>query len=305
MKRITYLLLLLGIAVLGHAQDDLFPRYRGQLPHQEPDPALRQISKIGRIYKITDKYTGGKLASIKYSEEIPLTMSFPETGKTTEFYPNGKLKRSRDPEGDHSRVKEYFANGEPYREYLEKKEETEMVTVWDTEGNIAVQQGNGRAVEMNRYEDRVFLESGSYENGRRTGEWSGFDGRPYFTESYKTGRLVSGESLDENGKKFSYKIKTEPAAFKGGEQQLYSFLGKNINMPGEITAGETRVVTRFTISTEGTVDSLQALNEAPSWAVQEAFRVVKMTSGKWLPGKLHGQPVKMLYTLPIAFVLNN
>lgn len=278
-------------------------RYNALLTNPEPDPALRQISRIGQLYKVTDRYEGGNLASIKYALDIPVAFLFPETGTTTEFYPDGKLRRSRAPEGEGHRVKEFFPNGEPYREYLEKGEATEMVTVWDMDGTPTVKEGNGRAAEMHRYEDEVVLETGIYENGRRTGEWKGYTDRPYFTEVYQAGYLVSGESWDGNGKKFSYKVKMEPVVFVGGEQKLYSFLARNIELPRGMQAGQVRVNTRFLIDTEGKIDSLQILNEAPPENVKEASRVVKTTSGKWVPGKRHGQPVKMWFTLPIVFVL--
>lgn len=303
MKKITSLLLFLGIPVFIHAQEALFQNYTEHLPGHQPDFALRQASKVGKVYKITDKYADGQLASIQYASDIPLTLSFQGVGNSSEFYPDGKLKRSGNMEGEYRRVKEYFSNGEPYREYLEKGEEIVMVTVWDTEGKTLVQNGSGRAVELHRYDDLAVLESGAYENGHRTGEWTGFANGPYFTETYKAGRLVSGESQDKNGEKFSYKVKYVPAEFKGGEQKLYSFLSQNINMPREMTGGEMRVVTRFVIDRDGKTGSLQALNEAPDWAVREAFRVVNLTSGKWLPARLRGQQVKTEYTLPIVFVL--
>ncbi len=281
----------------------LSQRYHDLLTNPEPDPALRQLSRIGRLYKVTDKYADDKLASIKYALDIPVASSFRETGTTTEFYPDGKLRRSRTPEGEGYRAKEYFSNGEPYREYMEKGEVIEMVTVWDTDGGITVKEGNGRALEMHRYDDEVVLETGVYENGRRTGGWKGYTDRPYFTEVYQAGHLVSGESWDGNGRKFSYKVKMEPVVFVGGEQKLYSFLGRNIEVPRRMQAGQVRVNARFLIDTEGKVDSLQILNEAPPENVKEASRVVRATSGKWVPGKRHGQPVKMWFTLPIVFVL--
>lgn len=306
MKKIIYFLLIAVIPGGINAQSlsaDLLQRYHTLLPNAEPDPELRQVSRIGQLYKVTDKYAGGKLASIKYAREIPLTASFPETGATTEFYPDGKLRRSRNPEGEAFRVKEYFSSGEPYREYLEKGEATEMVTVWDVEGSASVKEGNGRAVEMFRFDDEVVLETGVYENGRRTGEWQGDAGRPYFTEVYKAGRLISGESWDKNGAKFPYKAKSERVEFKGGEQKLYSFLAKNITLPRGMPDGSVRVDTQFIVDEKGEVGSLQILNEAFPEAIQEAIRVVKATSGKWMPGKHRGQAVKMEYRIPIVFTV--
>lgn len=311
MKKITYFLLFLGIPTLLFAQDIpadslniLSQRYNDLLSNPSPDPAQRQISRLGQLYKVTDRYADGKPAAIRYTEEIPAGSFFPETGTSTEFYPDGKLRRSRAPEGDGYRVKEHFSNGELYREYLERGAEREVITVLDMNGRVLVNEGNGQAVEMQRYREVAVLETGNYESGYRTGVWKGYTDRPYFVESYKAGLLVSGESWDENGKKFSYKLKYEPVVFKGGEQQLYSFLGKNLDMPRDLPADEKiRVSTQFWVDTEGKVDSLKALNETLPSATREALRVVKATSGKWLPGKLHGQPVKMPYTQSIVFIL--
>ncbi len=303
MTKITVFLFLIGIPVFIHAQNDLLRRYQDHLPHAEPDLSLRQVSTVGKIYKVTDRYTEGEMASIKFSENIPVTLYFPEIGTTSEFYPNGKLKRSVRREGDIHHTTEYFSNGETYREYRTNGEQVEMISVWGPDGNVLVEEGNGKAVEMHRYEEETLLETGVYVKGLRTGEWKGDNGRPYFTEVYKAGRLVSGESWDREGKKFTYKVKMESVTFSGGDQKLYSFIGRSIRMPLGYGAGETRVNTRFLVNTEGKIDSLQILNEAPDEFVNEASRVIMATSGKWVAGKRHGQPVKMWFTLPINFVV--
>lgn len=309
MKLLYVLLLVFPFFTRAQNSDSLkaaLQHYTELLPNPAPDPAQRQISRLGRIYKVIDRYADGKPAAIRYAEEVPEGSFFAETGASTEFYPNGKLRRSRTPEGDSYRIKEHFSNGELYREYLERGVKREVIMVLDINGHVLVNEGNGQAVEMERYEEMAVLETGNYESGYRTGEWQGYTDRPYFVETYKAGLLVSGESQDENGKKFRYKQKHEPIVFKGGEQQLYSFLGQNLDMPRDLPADEkVRVNTQFWVNREGKIDSLGVLNKALPSATREALRVVKATDGKWLPGKLHGQPVKMLYTLPIVFVLNN
>lgn len=67
---------------------------------------------------------------------------------------------------------------------------------------------------------------------------------------------------------------------------------------------EGEVLVSFTINEDGRVASMQIL-ESPSPSLgMEALRVLAK-SPKWTPGTIGGKPVKVRYTFPINFYLNN
>lgn len=95
--------------------------------------------------------------------------------------------------------------------------------------------------------------------------------------------------------------------FEGGEQGLKSFLAKNILYPETAAHAniEGTVYVQFVVSKDSTISHiklLRGINGAPDLD-KEALRVVKLTSGKWKPGRQNGQPVHVRMNLPVKFRL--
>ena len=95
--------------------------------------------------------------------------------------------------------------------------------------------------------------------------------------------------------------------FEGGEIGLRSFIAKNIRYPE--TAAEANiegtVYVQCLVLKDGTINNIKLLRGvigAPELD-KEAMRVVKLTSGKWKPGRQNGQPVHVRMNLPVKFRL--
>lgn len=67
---------------------------------------------------------------------------------------------------------------------------------------------------------------------------------------------------------------------------------------------EGTVLVSFTINEDGRVASMQILESPCPSLGMEALRVLAK-SPKWTPGTINGKPVKVRYTFPINFYLNN
>ncbi len=65
-----------------------------------------------------------------------------------------------------------------------------------------------------------------------------------------------------------------------------------------------RVLLMFVIERDGTLTNIQVLQTPDSSLSDEAIRVLK-TSPKWTPGRQRNQPVRVKYTLPIDFRIQN
>lgn len=65
-----------------------------------------------------------------------------------------------------------------------------------------------------------------------------------------------------------------------------------------------RVLLMFVIERDGTLTNIQVLQTPDSSLSDEAIRVLK-TSPKWTPGKQRNQSVRVKYTLPIDFRIQN
>ena len=84
------------------------------------------------------------------------------------------------------------------------------------------------------------------------------------------------------------------------------FIRNNVVYPKEaIEAGiEGRVFVEFYIEKDGTVSNPQVLRGIGHGCDEEALRVVGLMP-KWFPGKQRGHAVRVRYTLPINFKLED
>ena len=117
------------------------------------------------------------------------------------------------------------------------------------------------------------------------------------------------ETVDENSESYKideiYTFVEEMPAFRGGEPGLIDFLSKNLRYPynAQNSKMQGSVICTFIIEKDGSVSHVKITQEANPLFNKEALRVL-MTMPKWKPGKKHGMPVKVKYTLPIIFSLH-
>ena len=85
-----------------------------------------------------------------------------------------------------------------------------------------------------------------------------------------------------------------------------SFLGANILYPEKAKEEniEGKVVIKFVVDEEGNVTDAQVIKGIGGGCDEEALRVVR-SMPKWKPGKQNGQAVKVYFTLPIVFKLED
>lgn len=93
--------------------------------------------------------------------------------------------------------------------------------------------------------------------------------------------------------------------FPGGERELLRFLNSNVRYP--YSAQERgiagRVVCEFVINQDGKVCNIKVLNSVDPSLDAEAMRVISHMPA-WKPGKQQGVAVRVKYTLPITFSIN-
>ncbi len=93
-------------------------------------------------------------------------------------------------------------------------------------------------------------------------------------------------------------------SFPGGTEALKQFISDNLKYPpqAEKEGIEGRVVCSFIVLGDGTVSDIEVAQSAHPLLDNEAVRVLKLMP-KWNPGKQHGVPISVRYTLPITFRL--
>jgi periplasmic protein TonB len=87
-------------------------------------------------------------------------------------------------------------------------------------------------------------------------------------------------------------------------KNMNQFISDNLRYPSlAIEKGTAGVVyVSFVVERDGSVTDVQLLRGIGDGCEQEAMRVVKAMP-KWKPGKNHGEPVRVLFNLPVKFRL--
>ncbi|GGM81606.1 cell envelope biogenesis protein TonB [Dyadobacter beijingensis] len=93
--------------------------------------------------------------------------------------------------------------------------------------------------------------------------------------------------------------------YEGGTEAMAAFLRKNLKYPRPASqAGiQGKVYVQFVVGSDGKVENAAAIKGIGFGCDEEAVRVVKMMKD-WMPGKQAGIPVRVKFTLPIAFQLD-
>lgn len=89
--------------------------------------------------------------------------------------------------------------------------------------------------------------------------------------------------------------------FPGGIVEFYKFIGKNFKMPAEASKNkiEGKVLMEFMVEKDGSLSEFKIKKDLGYGLGAEAARVLKL-SPKWNPGTQEGQPIRVMYALPIT-----
>ncbi|MGI4020779.1 MAG: TonB family protein [Janthinobacterium lividum] len=94
--------------------------------------------------------------------------------------------------------------------------------------------------------------------------------------------------------------------FPGGESAFGNYLAGAIRYPKIAKDQKTqgRVIITFVVETDGSLTGIKVLRNIGGGCGPEAIRVLE-ASPKWIPGTQKGKPVRVAYTMPINFTLDD
>jgi protein TonB len=94
--------------------------------------------------------------------------------------------------------------------------------------------------------------------------------------------------------------------FVGGMKAMYEFLGKNLKYPKSASNSgiEGKVFLKFIVEKDGSVTDIKVLRGIGFGCDEAAIHAVKQMPS-WNPGKQNGQAVRVYFTIPINFQLDN
>lgn len=94
---------------------------------------------------------------------------------------------------------------------------------------------------------------------------------------------------------------TENPNFPEGMEKFYKFVGENFNIPLEAEKNKVkgRVYLTFIVEMDGTLSNIKVIRDMGYGIGDEAARVLGICP-KWIPGKVNGEAVRTMYSLPIT-----
>ena len=123
---------------------------------------------------------------------------------------------------------------------------------------------------------------------------------------FKKGKLVKGNCYNKDGKEIEHFDYEVMPSFQGGEKMMLRYLSTETKYPQAcLEKGiQGTVYVNFVVEKDGQISISKVINgdEMDQALVASATRVVyKMP--KWTPGMQEGEPVRVMYTVPVRFVL--
>jgi len=95
--------------------------------------------------------------------------------------------------------------------------------------------------------------------------------------------------------------------FQTGEVGLFKFLSSTIIYPPNAKDNciMGTVYVRFNVKTTGEIDSVRIAQSVHRSIDEESMRAIKLSSGKWIPGRINDTITEMNYTLPVKFTVQS
>ena len=103
-----------------------------------------------------------------------------------------------------------------------------------------------------------------------------------------------------------FQVVEKMPSFPGGDAALFKFLNENVKYPviAQENGVQGRVICQFVVNRDGSIVDVEVVRSVDASLDKEAIRVIK-SMPKWSPGQQRGKPVRVKYTLPVNFKLQN
>jgi protein TonB len=118
----------------------------------------------------------------------------------------------------------------------------------------------------------------------------------------ETGGNGMGKAGPAQPEQPEFVIQERGAEYPGGDEALKKFLGRYLNTPSSLEAGEKKTVKiRFKVEKEGSVSTFEIISSGGNEFDNEVVRVCKKMP-KWVPAIQNGINVPVMHILPVTFI---
>lgn len=112
-------------------------------------------------------------------------------------------------------------------------------------------------------------------------------------------------SISSEEEEVIYMVVESMPEFPGGQKELFKYLAENVRYPVEAHGIQGRVICQFVVNKDGSIVDVVAVRSSGEPSLdKEAIRVIS-SMPRWKPGMQRGKPVRVKYTVPINFRLED
>jgi len=273
MKRITYLFLLLVFTLVGKSQERIFYNQNGDV-----------VSTLQEA-----KYYKMKIQNVPDSNHFAI--------KT--FFKTGQLKSEVNYLVSDNKLytKNKFANLDWTRKLLHQNDINYFFG--NTDGNVLNYLDWFNTLDLHKDVNRFFgIIDGKVLTYFESGQLKRSD-------LFSNNKLVKGKCYDQKSEEishFNYEVKPQ---FIDGEDSLMHFISKHIYYPASAAESSIQgeVIVAFVVEKDGSLSSFNVLRSLEPEFDKIAVEAVKLTTKKWNPGLIDGEPSNFIYVMPVSFRL--
>ena len=125
------------------------------------------------------------------------------------------------------------------------------------------------------------------------------------SDLFSNNKLIKGKCFDQQGKEiihFEYEVYPE---FKEGLDSLLHFINKHIYYTASLAESciQGKVIIAFVVEKDGNLSSFNVLRSLDPVFDKIAIEAVKLTTKKWNPGLIDGEPSNLIFVMPVSFRL--
>ena len=258
-------------------------------------------------FKIVEHYLPNNTIKLRGTvQDTGIILKF--FGRLEEFYFNGEKRSLENFNSENARIDSafyWYPNGKlrtishyPFNDRI-KGGVAYYIAHYDSLGNKTLENGSG-FIRI-EYDHGDYLQ-GNMENYRLEGRWEGIFSTLSTIEVFARGKLLFGVKTKENGTTVSYDSTNYwvDAYYPGGMSRLMNFVSKHYKFPKEAKRNNVTgtLEISFVVGKEGYLEDIAVKRDLGFGTADEGIRVLKMTE-RWRPGIQRGEPVRIMYTIPI------
>ncbi len=304
---------LFGFSQIGPNDDAVFLDSLNNIGTEENYKFIRVIKDFAEEKELYDVAFYSRSGKIERRAQTTNKFFMAFEGPCVYYYENGNRKKMETYSDKKINGKQYewYENGsiklesEVVHDKKTNNSTTKIIHYWNANNEQKVIDGEGEYEEIegipNSNNAKLSVKSnGKIKNYSKDGTWTGESKNPKFRyiEQFENGKLISGKRIDSTGVTISYNEVFQRPKPKNGIDDFYRFVGQNFNPP--LVQGLKGVIlATFIVDKDGKPADIKIIRDLGYGTGAEAIRVIRKFD-QWVPGLFKGEPVRVMYSLPIT-----